>query len=276
MNKDKTDPSDIPDAQGDEVSFNKTFFDLIEDTSATEFKLCFSEIADIQEFVHELRESGIDMSGEVILSPPLSDGLSNASQDMFPVESYIGQLVGEVDLDFYVYKDRKLPTLLITPDEAYYRVQFGDVEEIVEISGSRFHGALGSEFDSLLIQSDKLKIDVPPWDELLSGLADETSEETANEFEDLVDELSQKGSINKVSAAILAGARSGELLYDLSKWGEDAGIGSKATFSRRKNNLEDRGIIATESVPVEIGRPRKRLIIESEPDDIEDILLSNH
>uniref|UniRef100_UPI001E507812 transcriptional regulator TbsP domain-containing protein n=1 Tax=Halegenticoccus soli TaxID=1985678 RepID=UPI001E507812 len=34
---------------------------------------------------------------------------------------------------------------------------------------------------------------------------------------------------------------------------------SKATFSRTKTRLEDMGLIDTEKVPIDVGRPRLRL-----------------
>jgi predicted transcriptional regulator len=37
------------------------------------------------------------------------------------------------------------------------------------------------------------------------------------------------------------------------------GIASKATFSRTKTKLEDMGLIGTEKVPIDVGRPRLRL-----------------
>jgi hypothetical protein len=49
------------------------------------------------------------------------------------------------------------------------------------------------------------------------------------------------------------------LLYDISRWGEDVAIASKATFSRTKSQMEDAGLIETEKVPIDVGRPRLRL-----------------
>jgi len=59
--------------------------------------------------------------------------------------------------------------------------------------------------------------------------------------------------------SLLVAAKNEVLLYDISKWGEDVGIASKATFSRTKTKLEDNGLIATEKVPIDVGRPRLRL-----------------
>ncbi len=67
--------------------------------------------------------------------------------------------------------------------------------------------------------------------------------------------------LDEVTIALLVAARHNVLLYDISKWGEDVQLASKATFSRTKNLLEDSGLLATEKVPIEVGRPRLRLVL---------------
>ena len=71
-------------------------------------------------------------------------------------------------------------------------------------------------------------------------------------------------SPDEVVVSLLAAAKHEELLYDISKWGEEVGIASRATFSRVKNRLEEHGLIATEKVPIEVGRPRMRLVLGDE------------
>ena len=63
------------------------------------------------------------------------------------------------------------------------------------------------------------------------------------------------------------------LLYDISRWGEDVGVASKATFSRAKSRLEDAALIRTEKVPIDVGRPRLRLTLPAEYDALDDIAL---
>lgn len=65
--------------------------------------------------------------------------------------------------------------------------------------------------------------------------------------------------LDEVTISLLVAAKNEELLYDISKWGEDVGIASKATFSRAKTTLEEMGLIDTEKVPIDVGRPRLRL-----------------
>jgi hypothetical protein len=60
--------------------------------------------------------------------------------------------------------------------------------------------------------------------------------------------------------AYAVGARRGALDHTLRRACEDAGLGSRATFTRIKRDLRDRGLLATESVPQPVGRPRERLV----------------
>lgn len=71
-------------------------------------------------------------------------------------------------------------------------------------------------------------------------------------------------SFEEVLAALVVGAKNETLHYDLCKWGEDIGLASKATFSRRKGELEELGVVTTEKVPVQMGRPRQRLGLTEE------------
>jgi hypothetical protein len=68
-------------------------------------------------------------------------------------------------------------------------------------------------------------------------------------------------SLDGVTLSLLVAAKNEALLYDVSKWGEDVGVASKATFSRVKTTLEEAGLIDTEKVPIDVGRPRLRLLL---------------
>lgn len=78
------------------------------------------------------------------------------------------------------------------------------------------------------------------------------------------------GSFEPVTAAVVVAAANGTLHYDLSRWGETVGLASKATFSRRKGELEELGVVTTEKVPVDMGRPRQRLQLTEEYDSVLD------
>jgi hypothetical protein len=106
----------------------------------------------------------------------------------------------------------------------------------------------------------------------------EIDPDVAADFETVLNSLdSARGDgdgLDEVTISLLVAARNGELLYDISKWGEDVGLASKATFSRTKTRLEDNGLIDTEKVPIDVGRPRLRLMpgdSRLEEADIDDV-----
>ena len=103
----------------------------------------------------------------------------------------------------------------------------------------------------------------PGLSRVLSTLEAEIGEETAADFEAVLASLdSARGDgagLDEVTISLLVAARNGVLLYDISKWGEDVGLASKATFSRTKTRLEEAGLIDTDKVPIDVGRPRLRL-----------------
>ena len=70
--------------------------------------------------------------------------------------------------------------------------------------------------------------------------------------------------VDEVVISLLAAASNEQLLYDISTWGERVGVASRATFSRKKSTLEEHGVIETEKVPIDVGRPRLRLLFGDE------------
>jgi hypothetical protein len=93
-------------------------------------------------------------------------------------------------------------------------------------------------------------------------LEDVLGEQTRADFDAVLASLDSVGDdLDEVAIALLVTAKNEQLLYDVSRWGEDVGMASKATFSRTKTNLEDAGLLDTEKVPIDVGRPRQRLLL---------------
>jgi hypothetical protein len=118
-------------------------------------------------------------------------------------------------------------------------------------------------YDDRWDEAGEFSLRTPGLSSVLSSLAEEIGEETAADFETVLASLdSARGDgagLDEVTISLLVAARNGVLLYDISKWGEDVGLASKATFSRTKTHLEDTGLIDTDKVPIDVGRPRLRL-----------------
>lgn len=71
-------------------------------------------------------------------------------------------------------------------------------------------------------------------------------------------------TIDMVAILLLAAANNEELFFDVVAWGEHTRLASKATFSRRKDFLENMGVIYEENVRAQYGRPRIRLMLNNE------------
>lgn len=227
-------------------------------------------LTDFEAAISLLEQDQIGVKGdlEIIITREIATQLS----DRFPINSYFQKLQDRDNIEIRQEPPAgsEISVIYLTGDRVYYPVTFGSVEICLELASSEIYQPMVKEFDTQFSEADELDLAVPPWKELLEGLAEATSEETAKEFEVLVEAATPENldSLDEVSLALIAAARTGALQYDISKWGEDMNIASKATFSRRKSSLVDDGIVTTEPVQVEIGRPRERLLLAEDDSEV--------
>ena len=132
---------------------------------------------------------------------------------------------------------------LSTTDEAFVSEVFGTHRDAFE-------------------SAEEYALRTPSISRVRETMAAEIGEAVRDDFDAVLASLESAdgdGGLDEVTVSLLVAARNDVLLYDISKWGEDVGIASKATFSRTKTRLEDVGVIDTEKVPIDVGRPRLRL-----------------
>ena len=123
-------------------------------------------------------------------------------------------------------------------------------------------------FESAWESAEPYTLRTPSLDRVRETLEADLGESTAGDFDAVLSALdtgTEGGrNLDEVTISLLVAGKNEDLLYDISKWGEDVGIASKATFSRTKSRLEEAGLIDTEKVPIDVGRPRLRLKIADE------------
>jgi hypothetical protein len=121
-------------------------------------------------------------------------------------------------------------------------------------------------WEGLYKESGSFPLRTPAYSAVGDSLVAEFGPELVDDFQSMLDALESTRGQNpdEVVIALLVAAKHEKLLYDISRWGENIGIASKATFSREKMRLEEAGLIATEKVPVDVGRPRLRLLLGDE------------
>ena len=146
---------------------------------------------------------------------------------------------------------------LVPTDDGVVSVSTTD-EDVVE--------ATYEAYTSRWEQAEPFPLRTPPLSEVRTTLDAELGQTVADEFDRALATVqswsgNSEGVLDEVTLALLVAANNGALLYDISRWGEELKLASKATFSRNKNRLEECGLVDTEKVPIDVGRPRLRLVL---------------
>ena len=182
--------------------------------------------------------------------------------------------------------DEALPenSLLVSDERVVSLVAAGDSVAGLMTEDDDFVETVIDAYDEAWEAADQFKLRTPPLSRVRTTLQDEISPDAEQDFESVLASLdTARGDgdgLDEVTISLLVAAKNEELLYDISKWGEDVGIASKATFSRTKTKLEETGIIDTEKVPIDVGRPRLRLKLgddrlrEAEADQLAGVAMS--
>ena len=120
--------------------------------------------------------------------------------------------------------------------------------------------------------AEEYSLRTPPLSRVRETLAEEIGDPSREEFDRLLRAVATADAgteVDEVVVSLLVAGRNEVLLYDISRWGEYVGIASKATFSRTKTQLEEHGLIDTEKVPIDVGRPRLRLQLGDGYEDLD-------
>jgi hypothetical protein len=152
-------------------------------------------------------------------------------------------------------------TLLLTGASVFAIVRADGHAAGLGTDDAAFVENAGERFGTAWQEADPYTLRTPPLARVRETLGAELGEDTAEDFDAVLSalETADDVALDEVTVSLLVAAKNDDLLYDISKWGEDVGIASKATFSRTKSRMEDAGMIDTEKVPIDVGRPRLRL-----------------
>ncbi|GAA0475209.1 DUF5821 family protein (plasmid) [Halococcus dombrowskii] len=131
-----------------------------------------------------------------------------------------------------------------------------------------FVAAVRERWNSLWEDGEAFNLRTPAYSQVLDSLGDEFSSEVQSDFQTMLESVENMDDdmdeLDEVGLSLLVAAKHEQLLYDISHWGEDADVASKATFSRKKTLFEEQGLLETEKVPIDVGRPRLRLLLGEE------------
>ncbi|SNR46858.1 hypothetical protein SAMN06266787_102388 [Halorubrum ezzemoulense] len=181
--------------------------------------------------------------------------------DDFVVASRAADLVADGDLDIRVLDGEVDNALFVSPSRVVALVTAGEGVAALSTDDAEFVEEVYETQRAAFDDAEAYALRTPAIARVRETLESEIGEEARSDFDAVLDATERDDGVDldEVTVSLLVAAKNDVLLYDISKWGEDVGIASKATFSRTKTRLEDQGIIDTEKVPIDVGRPRLRL-----------------
>ncbi len=247
---------------------NRKIDDILEsilaEASGTTYAVNPSEEA-IEEFVNVATAFDGDLPSVRMLADERT--LKDVMDD-FIVASNAADLINEEVLELRTIEAVPENSLLVTENQVVAVVHAGDRVGGLVTEDDEFVTKTQTTYSERWADAQAYNLRTPPISEVKTTLAEDISTDAQEDFSSILHSLeTARGDgdgLDEVTISLLVAAKNDALLYDISKWGEDVGIASKATFSRTKTKLEDMGLIDTEKVPIDVGRPRLRLKIGDE------------
>ena len=215
-------------------------------------------------------EALIEVASDADRSPPAlrvlaAESTLKSTLADFLLGSRAADLIEAGTLSIRTLTSHPTNSLLLTDETVLATVTAGDRIAGLTTADAAFVSSAREHYEARWDAADRYGLRTPPLSRVRSTLADEIGPATRGDFDAVLDSLeTARGDgegLDEVTISLLVAARNEVLLYDISKWGEDVGIASKATFSRTKTRLEEAGLITTEKVPIDVGRPRLRLTL---------------
>ena len=221
-------------------------------------------------FAIGLREGAMNNLVEIldeIADPPIVQIFAEESvlkwvRDDFLLATTVADLKAEEALSWRATDEPVRSTLIVTQKATVSVVPAGERIAGLLTDNVKFVEEAWEKWDEEWEDAEEFELRTPPRSEIHESLVEEIGSEVETDFRTMLDSLDNvRNDPDETAIALLAAAKNKTQLYEISRWGEDVGLASKATFSRAKNRLENQGLIETEKVPTDIGRPRLRLTL---------------
>lgn len=177
----------------------------------------------------------------------------------FPVASRTAELLESELIKIRTHPEPPKSSIAIDGDRLVALIDAGERFGALSTDECSFVDELHETCIDSFDHADQLSLRTPALSRVESTLEERFGADRRQEFFRLVNAAPFEGPVDEVIISLLVAAKHGDLLYEISNWGEDIGLASKATFSRKKSILENANLIGTESEPIDVGRPRLRL-----------------
>ena len=196
------------------------------------------------------------------------EGTLKTAMEDFIVASTTADLVAEGTLSLRATEATGASSLIVTDETIVTIVTAGSLFTGLGTDNEEFVASAREKYATAFEGAEPFSLRTPPISRVHETLAETFGGEVNADFGRVLDSLEtvrgDAEGLDEVTISLLVAAKHELQLYDISRWGEDTGVASKATFSRTKTRLEDRGLIDTTKVPIDVGRPRLRLLLGDE------------
>ena len=220
------------------------------------------------ETIVSLIEVAVDREDLPQLSMLVDERTIKNVMDDFLIASTAADLVANGSLDLRLLPRAVDNALFVSPSRVVVLVSTDDRVAALSTEDGDFVSDVFETNRTAFETAETYGLRTPAISRIRETMAAEIGAETRDDFDAVLSAMESThdsgDGLDEVTGSLLVAAKNDVLLYDISKWGEDVGIASKATFSRTKTRLEDLGIIDTEKVPIDVGRPRLRLKLGDE------------
>jgi hypothetical protein len=197
----------------------------------------------------------------------VDEAAAKAVRDSFLLSSRIVDLIDDDVLAVRVDDpDPRFSMLLVGEDEIRSLASIGG-DAVTELRGDDDASVerLREAFEDRWADAEPFSVRTPAYSRMLASLDERLGGSMRADVEQVFEEATgvrgEAGTIQPVRLSLLMGAKNEVQFYELGLWGESEGVASRAKFSREKQTLEEQGLIDTEKVPTDVGRPRQRLVL---------------
>jgi hypothetical protein len=188
--------------------------------------------------------------------------------DDFLIASTAADLIDAGTLSLGTTEETGTGQLVITDETVVSLVSAGQQVAALGTDDDEFVASANERYDERWEASSSYSLRTPPLSRIRETMVEAFDPGVRDDFDAVLASLDTArgdgNGLDEVTISLLVAAKNEELLYDISKWGEDTGVASKATFSRTKTRLEEMGLLDTTKVPIDVGRPRLRLLLGDE------------
>lgn len=249
-----------------EVSRSSLLDEILEDESRDLVCTGFDE-ALVEALITVLR----DRDGPPTVHLLTTESVLRWVRDDFDLASKAADLVESGTLSIKTGEGALENQLVISEGSVVSLVTAGEHPVGLPTEHEEFINAVNEKWNDRWNRAEEFSLRTPGRSRIEESLNEEFGSEVETDFRAMLDAVENTRSdenLDVVDICLLVAAKHELLLYDISNWGEEVGVASKATFSRGKSNLEESGLIETEKVPIGVGRPRLRLLFSK--DELQD------